>query len=66
MSARPERRTQTGADLRRLIAAGNLLAAMVRGELQVSTDLADAWDSAVETLRLEPAAPNRAGQRRAS
>ncbi len=46
-----DRRTVHGAALRRLITAGNLLAAAARGQVTATPELADAWDSSVETLR---------------
>jgi hypothetical protein len=58
MSARnADRRTPRSAALRRLIAAGNLLAAAARGHTTATPELAGAWDNAVETLRADLAEP---------
>lgn len=58
MSARTaERRTPRSAALRRLIAAGNLLAAAARGDTSATPELANAWDNSVEALRAELAEP---------
>ncbi|HJW81985.1 MAG TPA: hypothetical protein VJ396_07050 [Acidiferrobacterales bacterium] len=58
MSARnPDRRIPRSAALRRLIAAGNLLAAAACGGIKATPDLAATWDNAVEELRADLAEP---------
>jgi hypothetical protein len=58
MSARNiDRRTPRSAELRRLIVAGNLLAAAARGQVPATPDLADLWDVSVDALRVELAEP---------
>lgn len=58
MSARNvDRRTPRSTALRRLTAAGNLLAAAARAEIRATPDLADAWDNAVDALRADLAEP---------
>ncbi len=58
MSARDaDRRIPRSAALRRLITAGNLLAAAARGQVTATPELADIWDSSVEVLRADLAEP---------
>lgn len=53
-----DRRTPHSAALRRLITAGNLLAAEARGQYGIAhSDLADAWDNSVDALRVDLAFP---------
>jgi hypothetical protein len=59
MSARnADRRTPRSAALRRLIAAGNLLAAAARGDTHATPELANAWDNSVDALRANLAEPH--------
>lgn len=53
MSAREDRRLPRSAALRRLITAGNLLAAAARGHASVTPEIADAWDSTLDALRAD-------------